>query len=235
MATIRVALVPLLARWAPKAAVRNIGGVTFAGIPETAYDFYDDLEIDNSKVFWNDHKHIYQDAVREPMEQLAGLLEEEFGAAKLFRPYRDVRFAADKSPYKTHQGLYVSAAEATGWYAEVSAAGFLVAAGFYHASSTDLRRIRAAIDGSDGLELQRLVAELESASWERSGETLKTTPRGYDANHPRIDLLRHKSLSLTKHYHFADFVGTPTLTDHIRADWRTARPFVEWVASHIGG
>lgn len=78
--------------------------MSFDGFPpEAALDFYDDLEIDNSKFFWEQHKETYRTAVAEPMSALAEELADEFGTAKLFRPHRDVRFSKDKSPYKTHQ------------------------------------------------------------------------------------------------------------------------------------
>jgi uncharacterized protein (DUF2461 family) len=80
--------------------------VPFTGIPAAALDFYDDLEQDNSKTFWTAHKAIYDEAVRAPMEALAADLAKDYGEGKLFRPYRDVRFSKDKTPYKTHQGVW---------------------------------------------------------------------------------------------------------------------------------
>ena len=64
----------------------------FAGIPIAALDFYEDLEADNSKAFWTAHKHVYDEAVRGPMDALLAELSAEFGTPKVFRPYRDVRF-----------------------------------------------------------------------------------------------------------------------------------------------
>src|SRR5690348_15402280 len=95
----------------------------FEGFPVAALDFYDDLELDNTKSFWTEHKHVYDESVAAPMKALTDALEPEFGKAKLFRPYRDVRFAKDKTPYKTHQGAYVSVSPATGYYVQVSAGG----------------------------------------------------------------------------------------------------------------
>ena len=65
-------------------------------------------------------------------------------------------------------------------------------------------------------------------------DRLKTSPRGYDADHPRIELLRHKSLTIGKNYGFEPFIHTSELLDRVRADWRAARPFVEWVAARLG-
>lgn len=61
----------------------------FSGFPEAALDFYDDLEADNSKSFWQAHRTTYEKAVRAPMLELTGALEKEFGEAKVFRPHRD--------------------------------------------------------------------------------------------------------------------------------------------------
>ena len=207
----------------------------FTGFPVAALDFYDDLEVDNTKSFWAAHKETWEQAVRDPMLALTAALTREFGEAKVFRPYRDVRFAKDKTPYKNHQGAFVAAGPATGWYVQVGSPGVFVAAGWYHADTERLGRIRAAIDDErTGAELERVLKALGRRGWERGGDTLKTTPRGYDADHPRIDLLRHKSLTMRRSYGFEKVIHTPALLDEVRKDWRAARPLVEWVARAAG-
>ena len=79
--------------------------MTFAGIPLRACEFYAGLEADNSRAYWTAHKATYERDVKGPLTALAELAAPEFGEPKLFRPHRDVRFSADKSPYKDHQGL----------------------------------------------------------------------------------------------------------------------------------
>ncbi|KQT92122.1 hypothetical protein ASG49_09145 [Marmoricola sp. Leaf446] len=207
----------------------------FAGFPPAALDFYDDLELDNTRSFWEAHKQAYADHVRAPMLALTEALAPEFGPAKVYRPYRDVRFSKDKTPYKEHQGAIVSTAPATGWYVQVAAPGVRVGAGSYRADGPDLARIRAAIDADhSGRELERLLQRLTSEGFEVGGERLKTTPRGWSADHPRIDLLRHKSLFVGRHYGFEPFVHTPELLDHVREDWRRLRPLVEWLTARVG-
>ena len=208
----------------------------FQGFPVAALDFYDDLEVDNTKSFWEAHKAVYTEAVKAPMTALTDALADEFGAAKVFRPYRDVRFAKDKTPYKTHQGAYVPVAPATGWYVEVSARGVRTGAGYYEASSAALAAVRQSIDDErTGTELERIVSGLEADGWSIGGDTLKTTPRGYDQDHPRIGLLRHKSLTVGRSHGFEPVIHTPELLDVVRDDWRTLRPFVEWVAERTAG
>jgi uncharacterized protein (TIGR02453 family) len=205
----------------------------FTGIPVAALDFYDDLEVDNTRSFWEKHKAVYDESVKAPMVALTAALAPEFGDAKIFRPYRDVRFAKDKTPYKTHQGAFVPAGPATGWYVEVSARGVRTGAGFYEASSPRLAAIRAAIDDERrGGELERLLRSLEAEGWDLGGDRLKTTPRGYSADHPRIELLRHRSMTVGRSHGFEPVVHTPELLDVVQDDWRALRPFVEWVAAN---
>jgi uncharacterized protein (TIGR02453 family) len=207
----------------------------FEGFPVAALDFYDDLEMDNTKSFWTAHKEVYDAAVKRPMDALVAALEPEFGKAKVFRPYRDVRFAKDKTPYKTHQGAFVPSGPSTGWYVQVGAPGVRVGVGFYEASPARLAAIRTAIaEERRGRQLARIIAELQRDGWELGGDTLKTSPRGYDPGHPRIELLRHRSMTLGRSYGFEPVIHTSELLDLVRADWRAATPFVRWVTENAG-
>ncbi|MGI8523349.1 MAG: DUF2461 domain-containing protein [Nocardioides sp.] len=207
----------------------------FTGFPSAALDFYDDLEVDNTKSFWEKHKGVYESAVKQPMLALTAALAPEFGDAKIFRPYRDVRFAKDKTPYKTHQGAYVAVGPATGWYVEVSPRGVRTGAGFYDASGPRLGAIRDAMaDDTTGPRLLRIVRKLEKTGFEIGGETLKTAPRGYPADHPRIDLLRRKSLTAGHSLGFDPVIHAAALLDVVREDWRALKPLVEWVAAIAG-
>jgi uncharacterized protein (TIGR02453 family) len=208
----------------------------FNGFPVAALDFYDDLEMDNTKSFWEAHKAIYEEAVKAPMTALVKELEPEFGPAKVFRPYRDVRFAKDKTPYKTYQGAFVATGPAMGFYVEIAARGMRVGAGFYDASGERLAAVREAIaDDKTGPKLQRALTKLEKGGWEIGGETLKTAPRGYDADHPRIELLRHKQLFVGKPYGFEKFIHTPGLLDRVRDDWRALEPLMDWLQAAADG
>jgi uncharacterized protein (TIGR02453 family) len=167
------------------------------------------------------------------MVALTDALAAEFGEAKVFRPYRDVRFAKDKTPYKTHQGAFVGVARATGWYLEVAAPGVRVGGGIYEASGPRLAAIREAMaDERAGGVLLRVLRDLERGGFELAGERLKSAPRGYAKDHPRIDLLRMKTVLGMKRYGFEPFVHTPELLDRVRTDWRKLRPLVSWLAEH---
>src|SRR2546423_15637535 len=100
----------------------------FDGFGEHAVDFYEGLAADNSKAYWSDHKAVYDDQIHAPMLALLDELEPEFGTGKIFRPYRDVRFSSDKSPYKTHCGAVIQVPGAA-FYTQLGADGLLVAGG----------------------------------------------------------------------------------------------------------
>jgi uncharacterized protein (TIGR02453 family) len=209
--------------------------VTFEGFPTAALDFYDDLEVDNTKSFWEDHKAIYAESVKAPMVALTDALAQEFGTAKVFRPYRDVRFAKDKTPYKNNQGAFVGVGPATGWYVEVAAPGVRIGAGIYEASGDRLAALREAMAQEKTAKvLQRILRDLERGEFEIHGQRLKSAPRGYDKDHPRIELLKMKTVLGMKDYGFEPLIHTPELLDQIREDWRRLRPLVEWVATATG-
>ena len=115
--------------------------MTFGGFGEEAIEFYDGLLADNSKAYWTDRKAVYEEHVRAPMQALLADLEPEFGRGKIFRPYRDVRFSRDKSPYKTACG-----ATAGPFYVQVSAEGLMAAGGYYQMTSDQVARFRTAVD-----------------------------------------------------------------------------------------
>jgi len=215
------------------ATKKNAAPEPFTGIPVAALDFYDDLEVDNTKSFWEAHKHVYDESVLAPIKALTAALAEEFGTAKLFRPYRDVRFAKDKAPYKTHQGAFIGLGSHTGYYLEVSPRGVRTGGGCYWFEPADLAAFRdAVVHDHYGAELEKLVAAMTRKGYDVTGDRLKTTPRGYDADHPRIELLRHKSLIFGRQLGFEPVIHTPQLLDEVKKDWRAYRPAVEWIAAH---
>ncbi|MFB9726254.1 DUF2461 domain-containing protein [Haloechinothrix salitolerans] len=214
--------------------------MTFTGFGEAVVDFYDGLLADNSKAYWEDNLDVYRRDIRAPMEALLAELEVEFapdfGTGKVFRPNRDVRFARDKSPYKTHCGAVIEAGRGGGaYYVEVSAEGMLVGGGCFHLQSDQIARFRQAVDTDlHGRELERIVASLRESGWEIKGEQLKTKPRGYTDDHPRIDLLRHKSLYAVKRWEPDDTLHEPACLGRVRQAWREVRDFNTWAADHVG-
>jgi uncharacterized protein (TIGR02453 family) len=206
--------------------------VTFTGIPTAALDFYEDLEADNSKAFWTAHKAVYEESVRAPMESLAAEVESEFGPAKFFRPYRDVRFSKDKSPYKTHQGAWFPE---TGRYFHVSAAGLFVAGGYWETSSEQVGRLRRAVDDDvAGAALVRAGAAVTKARLTIGGDQLARVPTGYAKDHPRADWLRYKTLTVSREFGAPDWLASKKAKTEIAKAWRAMAPVLDWLDTHVG-
>lgn len=209
--------------------------MVFTGFPVAALDFYEDLEADNSKSWWTAHKAVYDECVRAPMTELLAELEPQFGAGKVFRPYRDVRFSKDKTPYKTHQGGFVDVRSGLGYYVQVDASGLFVAGGFYQHTPDRVARYRAAVDGAlRGGQLERITADLRTAGFEIGGDRLKTQPRGFATDHPRIDLLRHRSLTAGRAFGAPEWLATARAATEVAAAWTALTPLVEWSSDVLG-
>ncbi len=208
----------------------------FTGFGEHAIDFFDGLEVDNSKAYWEDNKHTYQSDVRAPMEALLAALEPEFGRGKVFRPYRDVRFSKDKTPYKDHCGGVVELGRGGGaHYVQISPAGLFAAGGSFAMASDQLARYRESVaDDLRGRALEQILKKLTRAGWDVRGDQLKRAPRGTDPEHPRIGLLKHKRLYLAREWPPDDVLHEPACLDRVRKAWRELNPFVDWCADHVG-
>jgi len=205
--------------------------VSFAGFPEEALLFYEGLEADNTKAYWTDHKSVYDRAVKAPLDALLADLAPEFGTAKVFRPYRDVRFSKDKTPYKTHAAAVVEGDGSL--YLQLGADGLFVGGGYWHTSSDQVQRLRAAVD--DDRSGGRLVEVLDGlAGWEITGERLRRLPRPFSPDHPRADLLLHKGLAAGLRFEPAEWLHEPECRERVATAWRQVLPLNAWLASHVG-
>ena len=206
--------------------------MAFRGWPPEALDFYEGLEADNSKTYWTAHKAVYDEKVQAPMTELLRELEPEFGRGKLFRPYRDVRFSADKSPYKTA----IAASLDSGGYIHLSAKGLAAGSGMYMMAPEQLDRYRRAVaDDKTGEELRRVIGAAERQKIEITGhDSLKIVPRGYPKDHPRADLLRNKGLVSWKEWPPGVWLGKPAARTRVVEFLRASRPLNEWLEANVG-
>lgn len=203
----------------------------FNGWPEDALGFYDGLEADNTKAYWTAHLPVYQSHVLGPMTDLLDELAPVYGETKIFRPYRDIRFSKDKSPYKT-----AIAATIGDGYVQLSARGLAAGSGIYEMASDQLERYRQAVaDDKSGAELERLVAAVRKQDIDVHGtDTLKKAPRGYPADHPRIGLLRYKGLMAWKEWPVEPWLGTAGAKDRVAAFLTAAQPLCDWLNTSVG-
>ena len=205
--------------------------MAFRGWPATALEFYEGLEADNSKVYWTDNKHIYDNDVRAPMEALLAELAPEFGEGRIFRPYRDVRFSPDKSPYKTAMGATVGDG-----FVQISADGLFVGSGMYHLMPDQLERYRAAVAAEGaGEELRSVVESLKKSGLDVHGtDPLKSAPKGYPKDHPRVEMLRYKGIVANKRFAAAAWLGTAKAKTEIVKVLRGSAPLNDWLSRNVG-
>ncbi|NEN07989.1 DUF2461 domain-containing protein [Diaminobutyricibacter tongyongensis] len=204
----------------------------FEGWPDAALDFYRGLEVDNSKAYWTAHKDSYERDVLAPMQALVDELAPEFGEAKIFRPYRDIRFSADKSPYKTAIGALLGG----GGYVHFSASGLGAGAGCHTMAPDQLARYRTAVaDDELGEELEEAIATVKARDIQITvHESLASAPRGFPKDHPRAELLRNKDLSAWREWKPAPWLNTPQAADRIIGFLHDSRPLTEWLDANVG-
>jgi uncharacterized protein (TIGR02453 family) len=210
--------------------------MTFRGWPADAFDFYRGLEVDNSKAYWQANKQRYEASVKEPFEALLSELDADYGPFRMFRPYRDTRFSKDKSPYKTAAAASTEGERGTGLYVQISANGLVVGSGYYHMASDQLARFREAVDDdTTGEAIAAICAGLEKAGHNVAAfEELKTAPRGYPKDHPRVDLLRRKGLVAMRTFPEAGWLHTAKAKDRVVETWRQEQPMHDWLDAHVG-
>ncbi|HYR62475.1 MAG TPA: DUF2461 domain-containing protein [Actinomycetota bacterium] len=205
--------------------------VVFQGWPEEALEFFEGLEADNSKAYWRRHKATYEAAVLAPMEALLDELRERWGETRVMRPYRDIRFSADKSPYKT----FIAAMVGPG-YVQLNAKGLGAGAGIWEVAPDQLERYRKGVDEPvSGDALNAVVAGIRAAGIDIAAhETLKTAPKGYAKDHPRIEILRLKGLAAWKEWPAGPWLGTPEAAQRVVSFLENAAPLNNWLQEHVG-
>jgi uncharacterized protein (TIGR02453 family) len=205
--------------------------MAFRGWPAEALEFFEGLEADNSKTYWQRNRGIYDRLVRAPMEALLEDLAPDWGEGRIFRPYRDIRFSADKSPYKTN----IAAVVGDG-YVQLTAEGLGAGCGMYEMAPDQLDRYRKAVaEDRSGGELGAMVTAARAAGLDVTAhDVLKTAPRGYPRDHPRIELLRYKGLITWREWTAGAWLGTRRAKDRLVEFFRQSRPISEWLGAHVG-
>jgi uncharacterized protein (TIGR02453 family) len=206
----------------------------FTGFGADALTFYEGLSVDNSRAYWQAHRDVYERDVAAPLRALAEDLADEFGEAKVFRPYRDVRFSPDKRPYKENAAMAVQDDGAL--YVSLSPDGLFVAGGFYQPSRDQLERYRALQDDPTVTAgLDRLLGRLAKRGYPLGeGDPLRTAPRGWSRDHPRIDHLRRRSLTVSATHEPGDWLHTQECLERVRDGWRACRDWNRWLTEHVG-
>ena len=209
---------------------------------QRSFKFLKKLKENNNREWFNTHKTEFQaeqQFVETFAEELLGklskhdLIETPSGKKSLFRIYRDTRFSNDKTPYKTNwSGAFRRATKQRrgGYYFQLEPGNTFIAGGFWGPSSEDLKKIRDDI-AFDPAPLRKILKSKSFISHfgTLEGEQLKTTPKGFDAGHEGIDLLRYKQFLLIKRFTDKEALSD-TFLKEADLTFQAMRPFFDYMS-----
>jgi uncharacterized protein (TIGR02453 family) len=203
----------------------------FAGWKGDFKGFFLGLQMNNSKAYFESHRKQYEQDVKAPMVALLADLEAEFGAARLSRPNRDIRFSADKSPYKTN----IYASTSAGGYVALDADGLVAGGGRHMMEPSDLVNFREAVAAKgSGEKIATIVSALRTKGYEVAGQELKRVPSPHPQDHPRGDLLKHKRLIYWRRWAIEPWIATPKALERVSVAWVDGRDLEGWLSRHLG-
>jgi uncharacterized protein (TIGR02453 family) len=208
----------------------------FHGFGEEALDFYLGLSADNSKTYWQAHREVHESAVAGPLRALARELEPDYGTFKIFRPYRDVRFSPDKRPYKEAAGMVADGIGGGALYAELGVAGLLLAGGYYVPARDQLDRWRRLQDEPTiARELDATLDGLAADGYHLGeGDPVRTAPRGWPRDHPRIDMIRRRRLEAYARHPPQEWLHTRECLDVVRRGFDVLQRWNSWLGRRVG-
>lgn len=205
-------------------STRQSSSNEFAGFPTEAFRYFAEVAADTSWETVERLQDLHARAVRGPMCELAAGLEAEFGRAKVYRLHRSPSLWIA-------QHAYLSRSANSVYGVTLDLDGLEVEAGWLHARPELLPSYREGVlEDASGERLQRTVDDLEQRGYEIIGETLRSRPRGLPADHPRMRLLRHRSLVAIRRLGRGTWLGRPDAVDVVRCAWRELTPLVHWLA-----
>ena len=200
----------------------------FTGFTREAFTFWKGLERNNHRNWFQAHKAQYEEAVRRPMQLLIDELAPLYGPGRLSRINKDMRFQKEK-PYKDYLATGLG-----GTYISFSKEGLWVGTGMYKPEAAALRQLREAIaDDTSGRELTRIIASMQRKGFEVDTHArLEKPPRGYDATHPRVELLCMKDIYIGKMFGAEDLSSANVLRDVAKA-MTNLEPFRAWLRKYV--
>ncbi len=201
--------------------------------PPEALEFLRELEDNNDRAWFRANRARYDEYLVEPARALAASVS-QLGEARLFRPYNDARFS-NRPPIKEQLGIAIGYGGAGGYYVELSLDGLLVGGGMHHPAADQIERFRRAIDDdrvAPGFE--RALGSARDAGMQIIDPVLKRAPRGYRPDHPRIEHLRRKHLTLYRRNPLEPWLHDPACVLLVGAQLHATTPLVQWLARHVG-
>lgn len=212
----------------------------FQGFTPETIAFFEGLHADNSKAYFDAHRDTYDAKVRGPMEALLGEFEGLFGPYHVFRPNRDLRFTPDKRPYKESIAGTVGSGRGTdavgSRYVHLTRTELFVGGGMYQMDRGTLKQYRRVVDDpKKGARLEAILDDLRSKDYDIGGKELKVGPRDYPNDHPRIELLKHKGVTMSRTWGIEPWLFTPEALDRVAQVFADAEPLNLWLRDHLAG
>ena len=209
-----------------------------AKINTSTIEFLKDLAKNNHRTWFQDNKSKFDEAVDNVKTFIAEVKKgmekkDHIEGMKLFRIYRDVRFSKDKSPYKTNFGIAFKRATAKlrgGYYLQIQPGNSFVGGGFWGPNPTDLKRIRKEFE-MDDTTIRKIIkhASFKTYFGELIGDEVKTAPKGFDINHPAIDLIRKKQFIVKRQFTDKEVID-PSFSKEVVKSFEAMRPFFDYMS-----
>jgi uncharacterized protein (TIGR02453 family) len=201
----------------------------FTGFPREATEFFRELARNNNRDWFQAHKDVYEQACRDPLKALVTELD-PLGTPHISRINRDMRFSRDGQPYKTH-----IAAGVLGTYINLSAEGLYIGTGMYRPEPAALQKFRSAIDADkSGRELAKIVSAIRRKGYTvGTHESVNSAPRGFAADHPRIEFLRMKDIHAGKTIPPGPVLASRRAVAAVKQVVTDIRPLAEWIGRHV--
>ncbi|SEH66741.1 TIGR02453 family protein [Paenimyroides aquimaris] len=203
---------------------------------QNVLDYIKKLQQNNNREWFVNNKKSFEEA-KESANQLFNAVYNELNLSdsleplKIYRIYRDVRFSADKTPYKTHFSMYMGRLKPDyrgGYYLHIEPGNSFLGVGFFDPNKEDLLRIRKEIELDNELEDILNAKEIKNTFGHLVGDEVKTAPKGFDKNHERIALLKKKQFLLI-HKFTDNEVLKPDFFKEAAKVFKKSRPFVDYM------
>jgi uncharacterized protein (TIGR02453 family) len=219
----------------------------FTGFPKQMITFFDTLKENNTKQWFDDHRKDYEAYVKQPAQDFVvdmGIRLEEIAPAinavpqingSIFRLNKDIRFSKDKSPYKTHIGIFFwegnrKRMECPGYYMHIENRKLMLGVGLYMFTDDMLERFRdAVVDAKLGNELSRTATDLSNKGYNVGGKHYKKVPRGYDASNKNAEFLLYNGLHVGIEMDIPDEFYSRAFIDYAFSYFKEMCPLQDWL------
>ena len=201
----------------------------FSGFPREATEFFRNLARNNNRDWFQAQKGVYEQSCREPLKALATELD-PLATPHISRINRDMRFARDGGPYRTHIATGVRRS-----YINLSAEGLYVGTGMYKPEPAVLQKFRTAIDADkSGRELAKIVNTIRRKGYVvGTHATLNSAPRGYTSDHARIELLRMKDIYAGRMIEPGSVLASRKAVAAVKKVIADVQPLGDWLATYL--